>query len=88
MCITFNAFGLILHCIMWSRAPITFTHSPSAYHDLTALIHVTCGWTLFQELVWACSPHKNGSFRDIRSNIRICLPKVQELIASFFLRIQ
>jgi hypothetical protein len=88
MCINFNAFGLVLHRFMWSRAPITFSRSPSAYHELTALRHVTCGWTLFQELIWACSPHMNGSFRDYRSDIRLCLPQAQELIASFFLRIQ
>jgi hypothetical protein len=62
MCINFNAFGLVLHRFMWSRAPITFSRSPSAYHELNVLRHVTCGWTLFQELIWACSPHMNGSF--------------------------
>jgi hypothetical protein len=30
----------------------------------------------------------NGSYQDYRSNIHICLPEAQLLIASFFLRIQ
>jgi hypothetical protein len=88
MCINVNAFGLVLSRFMWSRAPITFSRSPSAYRELTALHHITCGWTLFQELIWACSPRMNGSFRDYHCDIRVCLPKAQELIASFFLRIQ
>jgi hypothetical protein len=62
MYINFTAFGLVLHRFMRIRALIMFNRSPSAYHELTALRYVTRGWTLFQELVWACSPHMNGSF--------------------------
>jgi hypothetical protein len=48
MCINFNAFGLVLHRFLWVGTPITFGRSPTAYHELTALRHITCGWTILQ----------------------------------------
>jgi hypothetical protein len=63
-------------------------YSPDAFHALTALQHVTCGWTLFKELVWTCSPHMNGSFKDYRQNIRARLPVSSESTALYFQRIQ
>jgi hypothetical protein len=59
MCINYNVFRLVLHRFMWSGNSVTFSRSPIAYHDLTALQHIECGWTILQEFVWACIPHMN-----------------------------
>jgi hypothetical protein len=88
MCITFNTFGLVMHRFLCSGTPIKFGNSPASYHELTAFHHLDCGWTLLQELTWACSPHMNRPFRDYQLNIRLCLPNAHELISLFFLRIQ
>jgi hypothetical protein len=88
MCINYNAFGLVLHRFPWGGTPITVGCSPTAYHELTALRHIACGWTLLQELTSASSPHMNGSFHDYRLNIHQCIPKAQEMSAVFCLRIQ
>jgi hypothetical protein len=88
MCINYNAFGLVLHPFLWNGIPITFANSPKAYHELTAPCHITCVWTLFQELLWSCTPHMNGQFRDYRRAIHLCVSVSGVLIEFYFLRIQ
>jgi hypothetical protein len=88
MCIIFNAFGKVLHRFIWNGTKITFDKSPDAFHALTSLRHISCGWTLFQELLWARSPHTNGPFRDFLSNTVSCLPISGELIAIYVQRVQ
>jgi hypothetical protein len=88
MCVDFNDFGLMLHQFIWTGTPIEFALSHAVYNELRCIRHVKCGWTLFQEFVWACSPHMNGPFRDYCHNIHLCLPTAGELIAIFFIQVQ
>jgi hypothetical protein len=83
-----QCFWLCTTPIIWTNNPIAFECSPNSYNELTALRHITCGCTLLQEFMWACSPHMNGPFRDYHQDIHICLPKATELIVLYFLRIQ
>jgi hypothetical protein len=88
MSINYTTFDQVLLSYLWSGNPLSFDVCPNTYHEFTALRHVSCGWNLFQELVWACSTHMNGQFRDFHHDIRSCLPTSQERIALYFQRVQ
>jgi hypothetical protein len=83
MCINFNAFGQV-HRFMWNGTMLTFDKSPDAFHALNPLRHISCGWTLFQELVWACSPHIMGHFETFsRAYVRVSLSLVKSLRSTY-----
>jgi hypothetical protein len=64
MCVSYNAYGQVLHRYLQTDVAFAKDLNPTASHELTALDSIHCGWQLFQEWVWACSPHMNGVFRD------------------------
>jgi hypothetical protein len=49
MFINFNAFGIVLHLFLWRGTPIKFGNSLTLYHKFTALHHINCDWSIFQE---------------------------------------
>jgi hypothetical protein len=73
---------------MLNDTMLSLARIPDAFHALTALRHVTCGCTLFQELVWTCSPHMNGLFMEYKQHSHACLPVSGELIAVYYQRVQ
>jgi hypothetical protein len=83
-----NAYCHILYLHLHSPLVISDERCPLACQECIALCSVICGWSLFQELVFACSPRLHGTFRDYRLNIRQLLPVQNETILAYFQRIQ
>jgi hypothetical protein len=81
-----DAYGHILYLHLQSPLVISDERCPLAYQEFIALCSVTCGWSLFKELVFACSPHLRGTFRDYRLNIWQMLPVHNETILAYFQR--
>jgi hypothetical protein len=88
LCCNVDAYGHILYLHLQSPLVISAERCPLAYQEFNALHSVTCGWSLFQELVFARSPHLRGTFHDYQLNIRQMLPVHNETILAYFQRTQ
>jgi hypothetical protein len=88
LCCNVDAYGHILYLHLQSPSVISAERCPLAYQECIALRSVTCDWSLFQELIFVCSPHLRGTFRDYRLNIQQILPVHNETILVYFQRTQ
>jgi hypothetical protein len=86
MCITYNDYGQVIHRFSCSDTAISYDRSPLAYHELTDLDNLKCGWKLLQEWIWACSPHIRGTYHDYRALIHQMLPLANKLIVVYYRR--